>query len=130
MNNYKSQPVPVTNELAPNSIVESKGYHLSYCSRVSDYGCVTTALVLRNNVFLILKGDHRKTWPKEPLQASFDYFVENRDQWHDFSDVGNIFNPQTRWPSIRRDFIDMLGEENLAKLGQSNDLSRHIFGDY
>lgn len=55
---FTSSRCPVTNEVSPNVAASFAGFHISHCTRSSDYGCETTAIVLQNRVFFILNGDH------------------------------------------------------------------------
>jgi len=53
-----SQHCPVTGELAPNRARTFDGFHVSYNAHTLYYDSDTTALVLRDRVFLVLNGNH------------------------------------------------------------------------
>jgi hypothetical protein len=53
-----SQRCPVTAELAPNRVRTFDGFHVSYNAHTFFYDSDTTALVLRDRLFLVLNGDH------------------------------------------------------------------------
>ena len=58
---FKSYQIPIINTNSPNVVAQTqRSFHLSYLPYTGDYGSDTTALVLDNNVFLILNGDHKK----------------------------------------------------------------------
>ncbi|HGB9753148.1 TPA: hypothetical protein ACIYX1_004819 [Escherichia coli] len=90
MTDFNAQP-PVTTRSgtvhAPNLIHKRDGWHLSYCGSSAAYGCKTTALVIDNRVFFVLKGDHRREWVEaRTLWEALQYFVTHDDQIHPASE--------------------------------------------
>lgn len=92
----------------PNEVLRSAPeFYVSYCARTSDYGCSTTALVVRENgddKFYLLCGDHRKGYAAaSTLEACFAYFMAHADLQHEFSAVMAGDSVETRgaefsWP--------------------------------
>ena len=72
---------PVTNVRTPNVSRSFGNFHISYNRSSADYGCDTTAIVLRGRVFFILNGDHEEQlWnaaTEGGVQACVDYFIDN-----------------------------------------------------
>lgn len=86
---FKHQPAQMVcgMNVAGTNLVDNRGrWHLSYDSRISWYGCATTALVLDNRVFFILRGDHREAWGKAAdagdLDGALGYFMVHEAQVH------------------------------------------------
>lgn len=71
---------PVTNVLAPNVGRSFGEFAISYNRHSSDYGCDTTAIVLRGRVFLVLNGNHAAQLCLAAsdigVQGCVDYFIE------------------------------------------------------
>ncbi|EIC4510208.1 hypothetical protein LAC50_002849 [Escherichia coli] len=90
MTDFNAQPSVVTRSgtvHAPNLIHKRYGWHLSYCGSSAAYGCKTTALVIDNRVFFVLKGDHRREWMAAmTLWEALQYFVAHDDQVHPASE--------------------------------------------
>lgn len=55
---FTTERCPVSRTVMPNSTRSYDGFHISYCRGETDYGCDTTALVVRGHVFLVLNGCH------------------------------------------------------------------------
>jgi len=55
---FSTELCPVSRTVTPNSIRSYDGFHISYCCDETNYGCHTTALVVRDYVFLVLNGCH------------------------------------------------------------------------
>lgn len=86
MTDFNAQP-PVTTRsgtmYASNLIHKRDGWHLSYCGSSAVYGCETTALVVDNRVFFVLRGDHRREWMTAwTLWEALQYFIAHDDQIH------------------------------------------------
>lgn len=95
-NNFELVRCPVVGIPAINESLNQDGFYISYCWRTADYGCVTTALVLEKPSlkFLILCGDHRKTYQlicSEPISTEekrakcLEYFADNISDKHKYS---------------------------------------------
>lgn len=50
--------IPVINQVSPNISRSFDGFAISYNRSTIDYGCDTTALVIRGRVFMLLSGNH------------------------------------------------------------------------
>lgn len=72
---------PVSNVLAPNVARSFGEFSISYNRHSADYGCDTTAIVLRGRVFFVLNGNHAEQLcfaaSGTGIQGCVDYFVEN-----------------------------------------------------
>jgi len=69
-----------------NSTTDYKDFYISYCWRTSDYGCVTTAIVIgQMKHFYILNGDHREHY-SDNLEQCLEYFKQNDDLRNKYSD--------------------------------------------
>jgi hypothetical protein len=79
-----------------NRVTSFVGYHISYDPRSSAYGCETTALVLNDDVFFVLRGCHQAEMKAASLagglDACMDFFVQHLEQAHAFSEH-NYLNP-------------------------------------
>jgi len=116
---FKGQRVPVTNELAPNTILDRGEYHVSYNNRTGDYGCTTTAIVLKGTLFLILNGDHQKALAEisesDGLQGCFDYFLANIAQANGLSEHHLVLKGDNTFNSAKN-AEDFLGPQNITRL--------------
>jgi len=78
------KPEPITNARSVNLTIDFDNYHISYNPSSAGYGCVTTAIVLKQTVFLVLNGDHKTNLEhlaKElGLQGCIKYFANNIDK--------------------------------------------------
>jgi hypothetical protein len=116
---FKSQRVPVTNELAENTVADFKSYHISYNSNPANYGCRTTALVMKNNVFFILNGDHKDAMleasEENGLQGCFDYFLRNLDKANGMSEHHSVLKGKCQF-NLHKYALEYLGAENIERL--------------
>jgi hypothetical protein len=116
---FKGQRIPIVNEVAPNTVLARDGYHLSYNASSADYGSDTTAIVLRDTVFLTLNGDHKDALAavseEGGLQQVFDYYLENLSLANHMSDDRLIVKGDNTFNSAinAREF---LGDENVERL--------------
>ena len=116
-NGFKSQHIPIPGVAVLNSIRESKEFHISYNPSIANYGTRTTALVILDTVFLILKGDHREQMP-ETLQQCFDYFLDNFDLAHKMGNVKEVVVGCDTFPHIRQRALESLGAANITALAK------------
>ena len=75
----------------PNEIQQSDpSFYISYNASSRDYGCATTALVLKSpqmTKFFILCGDHRKQYDNAAtLEACLTYYDDHKNLQHEYSD--------------------------------------------
>lgn len=120
---FEHQSIPNTNERTINSVAEFKDYHVSHDgSSLSAYGCETTALVLKNTVFFVLKGDHRyamqEVAEKDGLQGCFDFFLEKLFLAHKICEHHNVVADNDRF-SIASNARKYLGHDNIARLKEA-----------
>lgn len=114
-NGFEYQHIPIPGVTVLNSVRVSDNFHISYNPSIRDYGVRTTALVISNTVFFILKGDHRKEMPKT-LQECFDYFLDNFDLAHEMSDTKAVVMGCETFPHIQSYALKALGKANIAAL--------------
>lgn len=85
-NFFGGVPIYVPNEVRQNT----SSFYVSYNSSSRDYGCPTTALVIKDpemSKFLILCGDHRKQYEVAgTLEACLSYYASNPNIQHNYSD--------------------------------------------
>ena len=116
---FKSHPIPVTNETSPNVTADFAGFHISYNRQSIDYGCPTTALVIGNTLFFILNGDHKQalldTGNKSGLQGCFEYFLEELDKGNHLSEHINVANGDNTF-SLTDTAVKLLGQDNVDRL--------------
>ena len=77
---FSAQKLPITNEIAPNTILVLDNFHLSYNRNSSGYGTDTTAIVLKNHVFFVLAGNHKRKLEEHArlgVQGCMEYFIQN-----------------------------------------------------
>ncbi|MEY8802157.1 hypothetical protein AB9K35_17910 [Leisingera sp. XS_AS12] len=112
-NDFKSQRIPVINQLAPNTVLDQGKYHVSYDSSTSGYGCQTTALVFGDSVFFVLNGDHREGYAAAcgtgGKQGALDYFIAHLDDANQMSEHSKIFVEGDRFGR------DRVARENLSE---------------
>lgn len=82
---FKHYTVPVMNLISPNVVAQTDThFHISYCASSRDYGSDTTALVLADNVFFILNGNHAaellNSAKARGLAGCVTYFIEHVKQ--------------------------------------------------
>lgn len=107
---------PVTKVLAPNVARSFGEFSISYNRHTSDYGCDTTALVLRGRVFLILNKNNAESLCSAAsamgIQGCVDYFLENIAQ-------ANARSEHRMATGIASDPFELLGT-TLEVIGQDN----------
>jgi len=72
-----------------NKVIRYSTFCISYLFATPEYGNhATTALVLNDNVFLILNGDHRNNYSANSgtLEQALKYFLSHLDQANDLSE--------------------------------------------
>jgi hypothetical protein len=122
---FKMGRIPVINVLTPNEVSDQGEFHLSYNRSSSDYGCDTTAIVLRGTVFLILKRDHRAALTAacdaDGLQGCFDYYLKHIAEAHPYSDHYLILKGDNTFATTE-DATKFLGEQNISRLHEVTSL--------
>ena len=115
-----SQRCPVTRELAPNRACAFDGFHISYNPRTADYGCATTALVLRGRVHFVLNGDHATDLidaaEQHGIQGCIDIFIDRMHEANACSEhcmaAGVSADPFLLYPTT----IDLIGQHNVDRI--------------
>ncbi len=119
---FKGQRIPVTNEVAPNTVLDRGEYHVSYNSSTRDYGSKTTAIVLKGTVFLILNGDHRGALEQisetAGLHGCFDYFLENIHKANHLCSHKEILRGDNTF-NTEINARKVLGDENISRLTEA-----------
>lgn len=88
---YNGIPISIINRIVLDNREEK--YHVSYNPSVRDYRVATTALVIttkdnKKELFYILSGNHSKQYSNcKSLKECIDYFIENKELMHKFSDA-------------------------------------------
>ena len=88
---FNGVPIVINNTITKDS--KEENYYISYNSSRRDYGVDTTALVItigdnERQVYYILEGNHSEQYARcESLKDCLNYFVENKDYIHKFSDA-------------------------------------------
>ena len=116
---FSTQRIPTINTMAPNTVLDCGDHHLSYNPSIVDYGSVTTALVLKNTIFLTLNGDHRTPLEKAnkqgDLQKCFDYFLDNLHQANRLSNHEEIIRADNTF-NVEINARKILGAKNIERL--------------
>lgn len=116
---FKHGHIPYINTVTPNRVADFEKFHLSYNPSSADYGSDTTALVLGNNMFLILNGSHEEAMyaaaEDAGLQGCFDYFVENIALANPISDHTTVVDGDPNF-GLDKYAVEVLGEDNVQRL--------------
>jgi len=79
-----------------NRVTDFGKYHISYDPRSSAYGCDTTAIVMNDDAFFVLKGNFAPALKAAAaaggLDACVDFFIDHIAHAHAFSEH-NYLNP-------------------------------------
>lgn len=116
MNNFKQQKsLPLF--IPPNTILDKGKFHISYNPSSSGYGTITTAIVLDNDVYLVLVGDHTKQLNDiQDINQAIDYFVTNIKLAHSYSEhlmiTGLVKDP---W-NLTKTALKVIGQDNIDKI--------------
>lgn len=110
MSNFKYQG-------AINAIKDNGNFHFSYNPSSSGYGTDTTAIVLDNNVFLILNGDHTKELNDiTHIDEAIDYFVNNFKEVNRLSEHLMIVGLQEDCFGLTKTALKVIGQKNIDKI--------------
>lgn len=120
---FKHGTVPITNERTVNSVKEHTGFHLSYNPRSSDYGCATTAIVLRDSVFLVLNGNHKQALSDiadaDGIHGCIDYFCENIKQANHLGEHPIVAGVAKDLFGIRQTAIEAIGQGGVDLIAKA-----------
>jgi hypothetical protein len=116
MNNFKQQK-SMPHCIPTNTILDKGNYHFSYEKYSSGYGTETTAIVLDNNVYFVLVGDHTKQLNDiQDINQAIDYFVANIKLAHNHSEhlmiTGLVKDP---W-NLTKTALKVIGQDNIDKI--------------
>lgn len=117
--------IPIINTPAPNQVLMSMDYHISYNPRSDGYGCRTTAIVLKDRVFFVLDGDHRKELSdivqSEELQGVIDYFIANIDKANRMSEHHFIVGEKEKDIfALTPTALAVIGQENIDRISAAS----------
>lgn len=119
---FKHETIPVTNQRTVNSTSNFSGFHLSYNPSAADYGSDTTAIVLKNQLFLILNGNHKKSLSEVAnsagLQGCIDYFISNIAQANPIGEHIGAINGKDPF-GLAKIRLDLLGQPNIDRIVQA-----------
>lgn len=105
---------------ATNRVAPYQGFHISYDPRVGIYGCETTALVLKNHVFLILAGDHSEAMNtiagEQGISGCVDYLVKNINCLHCNSEHKMITGIDRDQFNLTPTAVEVLGQEGIDRI--------------
>ena len=108
--------IPVT----CNNVTKSHTcHHVSYNYSSANYGCPTTALVIKNNVFIILCGDHFENLNsalENGLDTAWEYIVKNAKELHPMGDHNAVVSITEDVFSLRETAVKYLSSESLNAL--------------
>lgn len=117
---FKKTNIPKINQKSPNSILSFDGFHISYNRSSRDYGCDTTAIVVKGNLFLILNGDHKDELANcaesDGLTGTINYFIDNLNYANSRSEHNNI-------AGLLEDPVDL---KNFALKNIGEDLTKRL----
>lgn len=116
---------PVTNMRAPNVARGFGEFSISYNRHTSDYGCETTAIVLRGRVFFVLNGNHAEQLcfaaTSDGIQGCVDYFVENIAQANPRSEHRMATGLGSDPFSLMATALDVIGQCNINRVAKAAD---------
>lgn len=114
--------IPYTNERTVNATCSFIGFDLSYNPSAADYGIDTTAIVLDQQIFLILEGNHKQQLLNVAnelgLQGCVDYFIQNISQASSFSEHIAVIKGQDLF-NLGKIGLQLLGQENVDRMAQA-----------
>jgi hypothetical protein len=119
--NFKNEPAcPITNVRAINQIFVLDNAHVSYNPSSANYGCKTTAIVLKGRVFFILNGDHRAELsviiPDKGIQGCIDYFIDNIDKVNDHSEHLMVIGKKNDLFELIPTAVYVIGQKNIDRI--------------
>ena len=125
---------PITGISAPNMVKTFTDFHLSYCAQTANYGSDTTALVIENNIFFVLNGDHTEAMnaasEAQGLQGCIDYFIEQIGSANAKSEHRMATGLQTDQFGLMKHALRVMGQANIDRLVQAEQkASRLIASD-
>lgn len=116
----KANTCPVTNARSPNLSRSFEDFRISYNPSSVDYGCDTTAIVLKGRVFFILNGDHAVQLCNAAtgggMQACVEYFIDNVAHANHYSEhrmaTRMIDDPFDLYSTA----LEIIGEDNISRV--------------
>ncbi len=122
---FKHGVVPITNELTVNSFEIHGGFHLSYNPSVAGYGCATTAIVLRDSVFLVLNGNHKQALSDAAdangVSGCVDYFCKNIKQANHRGEHRAVAGVAKDPFGVRKTAIEVIGQSGVDMIAKAVD---------
>ncbi len=112
---------PMSNTSSPNLVRSfGKDFHISYLRYSPAYGCKTTAIVLDERVFLVLKGDHTNqlipVTEKAGIQGCVDYFIKHLDEAHLASEHLMAVGIQEDQFNLMPTMIAIFGQDSVDRI--------------
>ncbi|APO97762.1 hypothetical protein BI312_24435 (plasmid) [Xanthomonas citri pv. citri] len=119
-NSLSSQRCPVTRQLATNRVRNFDRFHISYNNHTSDYGCVTTALVLDERVFFVLNKCHVREMvdaaERDGIQGCVDLFITRIHDANERSEHRMAAGLAADPFGLHRTTIDVIGQANVDRI--------------
>ncbi|MND11763.1 hypothetical protein D3C87_686460 [compost metagenome] len=121
MQSFSHHTIPVINTQSVNSTTPCRDKHyLSFSQRTSDYGCVTTAIVMAGRLFFVLNGDHRQALDaislSRGLQGCFNYFLEHLGEASIHSEHRIVAGEKKDLFGLTNTALETLGQQNIDRL--------------
>jgi len=116
-NTFKRDTIPVINQRTINSTAGFKDFHLSYNQSSADYGNATTAIVLKDRVFFVIDGDHRKALYEAAevsgIQGCIEYFIANIAQANKLSEHHMVIGVSKDVFNLNSTALEVIGQSNI-----------------
>ncbi|MFK4136300.1 hypothetical protein ACI2KR_29065 [Pseudomonas luteola] len=117
----KSSICPVTHSPSPNVTRHfGSDVHISYNPFSAGYGCDTTAIVLRERVFLVLNGDHAEALcevaAEKGAKGCADYFVQNIARANNLSEHLMATGLRNDRFALMPTTLEILGQEGVDRI--------------
>lgn len=116
---FTHSTMPIINERSVNSTMTFNDFHLSYNASSQDYGCDTTAFVLRQRVFIVINGDHRKALSRlateKGVDGCVDYIIDNITLLNDKSEHKMALGIGQDPFNLQPDTFEVLGDSNIDR---------------
>lgn len=116
--------IPVINQRSVNSTTANLGgFHISYNASRADYGCNTTAIVLKGRVFFVLNGDHRDALAEAAesggVQCVINYFIRHIAQANAISEHHIVIGDMKDFFAVTETAVEVIGQASIDRIAQA-----------